>query len=73
MRLREVAHLSGALAHVPRPLLVLQADREDCWVVGRTEAEAREVAAELMGRPGVELTLQRGEYLGREGAWVLES
>ncbi|KAF6365615.1 valyl-tRNA synthetase 2, mitochondrial [Rhinolophus ferrumequinum] len=35
------------------------ADREDCWVVGRTEAEAREVAAALTGRPGAELTLQR--------------
>ncbi|XP_061003133.1 valine--tRNA ligase, mitochondrial isoform X3 [Dama dama] len=34
-------------------------DTEDCWVVGRTEAEAREVAAELTGRPGVELTLER--------------
>ncbi|XP_058410832.1 valine--tRNA ligase, mitochondrial isoform X1 [Diceros bicornis minor] len=34
-------------------------DREDCWVVGRTEAEAREVAAELTGRPGAELTLKR--------------
>uniref|UniRef100_A0A8D0P193 Valine--tRNA ligase, mitochondrial n=1 Tax=Sus scrofa TaxID=9823 RepID=A0A8D0P193_PIG len=32
---------------------------EDCWVVGRTEAEAREVAAELTGRPGAELTLER--------------
>lgn len=64
--------MSGALPHVPGPLHVLQADREDCWVVGRTEAEAREVAAELMGRPGVELTLHRGEYLGWEGAWVFE-
>ncbi|XP_006215367.3 valine--tRNA ligase, mitochondrial isoform X1 [Vicugna pacos] len=34
-------------------------DKEDCWVVGRTEAEAREVAAELTGRPGAELTLER--------------
>ncbi|XP_035879660.1 valine--tRNA ligase, mitochondrial isoform X1 [Phyllostomus discolor] len=33
--------------------------REDCWVVGRTEAEARELAAELTGRPEAELTLQR--------------
>lgn len=32
---------------------------EDCWVVGRTEAEAREAAAELTGRPGAELTLER--------------
>uniref|UniRef100_G1R100 Valine--tRNA ligase, mitochondrial n=1 Tax=Nomascus leucogenys TaxID=61853 RepID=G1R100_NOMLE len=32
---------------------------EDCWVVGRSEAEAREVAAELTGRPEAELTLQR--------------
>lgn len=44
----------------PAPL-VLQADGEDCWVVGRTEAEARAVAAELTGRPGAELTLERGE------------
>lgn len=41
-----------------------QGSREDCWVVGRTEAEARESAAELTGRPGAELTLQRGEGLG---------
>nr|XP_027778841.1 valine--tRNA ligase, mitochondrial isoform X2 [Marmota flaviventris] len=34
-------------------------DREDCWVVARSEAEAREVAAELTGRPGAELTLER--------------
>uniref|UniRef100_A0A8C6CWX1 Valine--tRNA ligase, mitochondrial n=1 Tax=Moschus moschiferus TaxID=68415 RepID=A0A8C6CWX1_MOSMO len=34
-------------------------DTEDCWVVGQTEAEAREVAAELTGRPGAELTLER--------------
>ncbi|XP_057349668.1 valine--tRNA ligase, mitochondrial isoform X3 [Manis pentadactyla] len=34
-------------------------DREDFWVVGRTEAEAREVAADLTGRPGAELTLER--------------
>ncbi|XP_040852933.1 valine--tRNA ligase, mitochondrial isoform X1 [Ochotona curzoniae] len=34
-------------------------DRQDCWVVGRTEAEARELAAALMGRPGAELTLER--------------
>ncbi|EHH52893.1 hypothetical protein EGM_13426 [Macaca fascicularis] len=32
---------------------------EDCWVVGRSEAEAREVAAELTGRPGAELALER--------------
>ncbi|XP_075411443.1 valine--tRNA ligase, mitochondrial isoform X2 [Tenrec ecaudatus] len=31
----------------------------DCWVVGRTEAEARQAAAELTGRPGAELTLER--------------
>ncbi|KAK2489995.1 hypothetical protein MC885_006208 [Smutsia gigantea] len=36
-----------------------EGDREDCWVVGRTEAEAREVAADLTGRPGAELTLER--------------
>uniref|UniRef100_A0AAA9SZ15 Valine--tRNA ligase, mitochondrial n=2 Tax=Bos taurus TaxID=9913 RepID=A0AAA9SZ15_BOVIN len=34
-------------------------ETEDFWVVGRTEAEAREVAAELTGRPGAELTLER--------------
>ncbi|XP_004598845.2 valine--tRNA ligase, mitochondrial [Ochotona princeps] len=34
-------------------------DRQDCWVVGRTEAEARELAAALTGRPGAELTLER--------------
>ncbi|XP_003422517.2 valine--tRNA ligase, mitochondrial isoform X1 [Loxodonta africana] len=32
---------------------------EDCWVVGRSEAEARQAAAELTGRPGEELTLER--------------
>ncbi|XP_027626772.1 valine--tRNA ligase, mitochondrial [Tupaia chinensis] len=32
---------------------------EDCWVVGRSEAEAREVAARLTGRPGAELALER--------------
>ncbi|XP_036212385.1 valine--tRNA ligase, mitochondrial isoform X3 [Myotis myotis] len=32
---------------------------EDRWVVGRTEAEAREAAAALTGRPGAELTLER--------------
>lgn len=41
-----------------------QGGREDCWVVGRTEAEAREAAADLTGRPGAELTLERGECLG---------
>lgn len=49
----------------PQPFLVLQADREDCWVVGRTEAEAREVAAALTGRAGAELTLRRGECWAR--------
>ncbi|XP_062952883.1 valine--tRNA ligase, mitochondrial isoform X2 [Cynocephalus volans] len=34
-------------------------DREECWVVGRSEAEAREVAAELTGRPEAELALDR--------------
>ncbi|XP_039076513.1 valine--tRNA ligase, mitochondrial isoform X1 [Hyaena hyaena] len=34
-------------------------DREDCWVVGRTETEARKIASELTGRPAAELTLQR--------------
>ncbi|KAM7136631.1 valine--tRNA ligase, mitochondrial isoform 1-T2 [Molossus nigricans] len=32
---------------------------EDCWVVGRTEAEARGAAADLTGRPGAELALER--------------
>lgn len=36
-----------------------EGDMEECWVVGRTEAEAREVAAELTGRPAAELTLER--------------
>ncbi|KAM6185035.1 valine--tRNA ligase, mitochondrial [Rhynchocyon petersi] len=36
-----------------------EGDGEDCWVVGRSEAEAREAAAELTGRPGAELTLER--------------
>ncbi|XP_012590055.1 PREDICTED: valine--tRNA ligase, mitochondrial [Condylura cristata] len=36
-----------------------EGDREDCWVVGRTETEAREIAAELTGRPGAQLTLER--------------
>ncbi|XP_069344957.1 valine--tRNA ligase, mitochondrial isoform X1 [Eulemur rufifrons] len=36
-----------------------EGDQEDCWVVGRSEAEAREVAAELTGRPGAELVLER--------------
>ncbi|XP_037375238.1 valine--tRNA ligase, mitochondrial [Talpa occidentalis] len=36
-----------------------EGDREDCWVVGRTETEARETAAELTGRQGAELTLER--------------
>nr|XP_045012072.1 valine--tRNA ligase, mitochondrial isoform X2 [Jaculus jaculus] len=31
----------------------------DCWVVGRSEAEAREVAAERTGRPAAELVLER--------------
>ncbi|XP_006875744.1 PREDICTED: valine--tRNA ligase, mitochondrial [Chrysochloris asiatica] len=34
-------------------------DGEGCWVVGRSEAEAREAAAELTGKPGAELTLER--------------
>lgn len=38
-------------------------------MVGRTEAEAREVAAELTGRPAAELTLERGKCLrsGEQG------
>ena len=42
--------------------LLLQGDTEHSWVVGQTEAEAREIAAELTGRPGAELTLERGGY-----------
>lgn len=38
-----------------------QDDGKECWVVGRSEAEARVVAAKLTGRPGAELTLERGE------------
>ncbi|XP_069880297.1 valine--tRNA ligase, mitochondrial isoform X1 [Dipodomys merriami] len=34
-------------------------DDKECWVVGRSEAEARQAAAELTGRPGTELTLER--------------
>lgn len=47
-------------------------------MVGRTEAEARKIAAELTGKPGAELTLQRGECLGcggqgraGEGGWAV--
>lgn len=32
---------------------------EECWVVGRSEAEAREAAAARTGRPGAKLTLER--------------
>lgn len=38
-----------------------QDDGKECWVVGRSEAEARALAAKLTGRPGAELTLERGE------------
>lgn len=34
-------------------------DRKECWVVGRSEAEARAVAAKRTGRPEAELTLER--------------
>ncbi|XP_076772914.1 valine--tRNA ligase, mitochondrial isoform X2 [Arvicanthis niloticus] len=34
-------------------------DRKECWVVGRSEAEARAVAAKQTGRPEAELTLER--------------
>ncbi|XP_063135160.1 valine--tRNA ligase, mitochondrial isoform X2 [Rattus norvegicus] len=34
-------------------------DREECWVVGRSEAEARAAAAKQTGRPEAELTLER--------------
>lgn len=48
-----------------RPLLLspqfFQDDRKECWVVGRSEAEARAVAAKRTGRPEAELTLERGE------------
>ncbi|XP_066110331.1 valine--tRNA ligase, mitochondrial isoform X2 [Saccopteryx bilineata] len=47
---------------IPAYLVVqepVKGDREDCWVVGRTEAEARAVAAALTGRLGAELTLER--------------
>lgn len=53
---RRASHLRRLLTR-----LVLQGHGEDCWVVGRTEAEAREAAAVLTGRPGAELTLERGE------------
>lgn len=58
------------------PLLVspqfFQDDRKECWVVGRSEAEARAVAAKQTGRPEAELTLERGEKLAGqifEGCW----
>ncbi|XP_032703241.1 valine--tRNA ligase, mitochondrial isoform X1 [Lontra canadensis] len=47
---------------IPAYLVVeghVKGDKGDCWVVGRTEAEARKIAAELTGKPGAELTLQR--------------
>lgn len=47
---------------IPAYLVVqepVEGDREDCWVVGRTEAEAREAAAALTGRLAAELTLER--------------
>jgi hypothetical protein len=61
-------------------LLLLQDDREECWVVGRSEAEAREVAAKLTGSPEAELTLERGECragkergkMGKGHDWVFE-
>ncbi|XP_059137489.1 valine--tRNA ligase, mitochondrial [Peromyscus eremicus] len=34
-------------------------DRKEFWVVGRSEAEARAIAAKQTGRPGAELTLER--------------
>ncbi|XP_028910687.1 valine--tRNA ligase, mitochondrial isoform X1 [Ornithorhynchus anatinus] len=36
-----------------------QGDGEECWVVGRSEAEARDAAAELTRSPAGELTLER--------------
>ncbi|KAM8938123.1 valine--tRNA ligase, mitochondrial isoform 6-T6 [Lycaon pictus] len=47
---------------IPAYLVVeehMKGDGEDCWVVGRTETEARKIAAELTGRSEAELTLQR--------------
>lgn len=47
------------------PLLLspqfFQDDRKERWVVGRSEAEARAVAAKQTGRPEAELALERGE------------
>lgn len=58
-----LSHTCPVLFSLTAPYsLLLQGETEDFWVVGRTEAEAREVAAELTGRPGVELTLERGGY-----------
>ncbi|XP_055453013.1 valine--tRNA ligase, mitochondrial [Psammomys obesus] len=34
-------------------------DSKECWVVGRSEAEARAIAAKQTGRAGPELTLER--------------
>lgn len=51
------------------PLLVsqfFQGDGKECWVVSRSEAEARAVAAKQTGRPEAELTLERGEELARQ-------
>ncbi|XP_033622255.1 valine--tRNA ligase, mitochondrial isoform X2 [Fukomys damarensis] len=47
---------------IPAYLVVgehLEDNGEECWVVGRSEAEAREAAAARTGRPGAKLTLQR--------------
>ena len=58
-----LSHTCPVLFSLTAPYsLLLQGETEDFWVVGRTEAEAREVAAELTGRPGAELTLERGGY-----------
>lgn len=53
----------------PAPLspCSFQGDRKECWAVGRSEAEAREVAAKLTGRPVAELTLERGECVAEAG------
>ncbi|KAM5262876.1 valine--tRNA ligase, mitochondrial [Ctenodactylus gundi] len=44
---------------IPAYQVIEEHVKEDRWVAGRSEAEAREAAAELTGRPGAELTLVR--------------
>lgn len=50
------------------PLHFFQDDTKECWVVGRSEAEARAIAAKQTGRAGSELTLERGACLAG-GPW----